>query len=103
MSYRALPGIALLVLLPSAILAQNSPPTRKPTVEDARAFLNRVEKELLDLNVETSRAQWVQSNFITDDTEALSAIANERSTAATVRFVKEAQRFDGMALPEEMQ
>ena len=44
-----------------------------PTVDDARKFLDDAEKNLLILNVESNRADWVHANFITYDTEALSA------------------------------
>jgi peptidyl-dipeptidase A len=98
MSSRALPGIALLIFSAVAGSAQ----TGKPTIAEARAFLDRVEKELLVLSNEAGRAAWVQANFITDDTEALAAVANERAISAQVKFVKEAKRFDGMSLPEDM-
>jgi peptidyl-dipeptidase A len=74
----------------------------KPTIADARAFLDRVEKELLDLTNNASRAQWVQATYITDDTEALAAQVSEKAIAATVRFAKEASQFDGVALPEDL-
>jgi peptidyl-dipeptidase A len=73
-----------------------------PTVADARAFLEKAEAQLLALNVESGRASWVQSTYITDDTEQLSALANERAIVATVRLAKEATRFDQVDLPPEM-
>ncbi len=102
MSKRALPGIALLVLSATAGLAQ-TPAAGKPTIAEARAFLDRVETELLTLSNEAGRAGWIQATYITDDTEAQAALANERAISAGVRFVKEAKRFDGMALPEDLQ
>ena len=70
MRSRALPGIVLLLsLLPATLAAGPSNPTTKPTIADVRAFLDRAEKELLDLANEANRAQWVQSTYITDDTE----------------------------------
>lgn len=87
---------SLLILLPSC-----SGPG-KPSAEEARKFLDDAEARLLALSDETNQAQWVQSNFITQDTEALSARANERMIKAAVEFSKQAARFDGVALPEEM-
>ena len=69
------------------------------TAAEAQAFIDRAEQELLQLNVEASRAGWVQSTYITDDTEILSAKANERLIARAVELVKQAGRFDALDLP----
>lgn len=74
----------------------------KPSVDDARAFLERVESRLLALSEEAGRASWVQATHITGDTEILAAQANERQIAATVAFAKEATRFDGVELPPDL-
>ena len=58
-------------------------PQKPATVEDARAFLADAEEKLLALSTNASRASWVQSTFITDDTEILAAQANEKLIAAT--------------------
>jgi peptidyl-dipeptidase A len=68
---------------------------------DPKAFLDRVESRLLELSTEAGRASWVQSNFITSDTELLAAAANERAINATVQFVKEAKQFDRLKLPPD--
>ena len=46
---------------------------KKPTVTDAKAFLDAAESKLLVLSVESSRADWVNKTYITDDTETLAA------------------------------
>ena len=74
----------------------------KPTAKEAAAFLAEAEPRLLALANEASRAGWVQSTYITDDTEALAAQANERVIAATVVYAKRAARFDGVKLPPEV-
>lgn len=84
-----------------AILAASGCRTA-PTVEEARQFLERAESELLQLSNEASQAAWVQSTYITLDTEALAAKANERLITAGVRFAKEAAKYEKAALPEEM-
>ena len=53
------------------------------------------------LAVEASRAGWVQSTYITDDTEALAAKANERLINAGVDYAKMAVRFDKVKLPPD--
>ncbi len=46
--------------------------------------------------MDASRASWVQSTYITDDTEILAAQANEKLIAATAAVAKKASRFDGL-------
>jgi len=65
----------------------------------AKAFLEEAEGRLLALATEASRAGWVQSTYITDDTEILSAASNERLIGASVVYAKKAARFDGAGLP----
>ncbi len=74
-----------------------------PSAEEARRFLERAESELLELSNEASRAAWVQSTYITLDTEALAAKANERLITASVRLAKEAAKYEKTALPEDLQ
>ncbi|MGA9626207.1 MAG: M2 family metallopeptidase [Bryobacteraceae bacterium] len=71
---------------------------RKPTPEEARKFIDDVEQKLLVLNVDSARADWVKSTYITDDTETLSAKLDERAIAATVEYAKQSTRFDGLQL-----
>jgi len=86
--------VVLLLPLSSVLLADEA-----PTVAEADAFLATAEARLLELVIELSRAQWVQSNFITGDTETLAAMAYERMIAEAMEFAKGATRFDGMELP----
>lgn len=74
----------------------------QPTTEDARKFLAGAEEKLLALGVEDQQADWVHENFITDDTEAVSAKADQRSIDESVRLAKEATRFDKLDLPPDM-
>src|ERR1700683_2017414 len=73
-----------------------------PTVDDARKFLDQAEKNLLTLSTEASRADWVRANFITFDTESISALADERQIAESVRLAKGATRFDSLKLPPDI-
>jgi peptidyl-dipeptidase A len=74
----------------------------KPTVEEAVKFVEAAEARLLGLSIEQQRADWVKSTFITDDTEMLAALANQRLIEANVNYAKEATRFDGAKLPPEV-
>jgi len=74
----------------------------QPAVQDARKFLDDAERRLLVLSNEAQQATWVQENFITSDTEALAALANQRATDEQVRLAKESKRFDALALPPDL-
>src|SRR5579863_61243 len=92
-------------LMPALLIATScSTPVAGPgaSVEDAKQFLADTEDKLNTLNVEGQRADWVHENFITDDTEALSAKADQRSIDEQVRRAKDATRFDKVTLPEDM-
>jgi peptidyl-dipeptidase A len=73
-----------------------------PTVEEARAFLADAEAQLLDLGVKASRANWVQENFITEDTQHNAADANQLLNTLSVDLAKKAKRFDAVQLPAEV-
>ena len=75
--------------------ASTSPP-RSPKPQE---FIQHAETRLNDLNVKASRAAWVQSNFITDDTEQMAAEANEVLIGATTELAKQATRFDHLKMP----
>ena len=72
-----------------------------PTVEEARAFVDDAEARLLEVWIDAARADWVQANFITDETTAIAASAQTVVIGATMELATEAARFDGVALPEE--
>ena len=61
---------------------------------EAEAFMKNAEAQLLDLGVRAGRASWVQENFITDDTETMSAQAQEKLTAVSTQLALDARRFD---------
>ena len=65
-----------------------------PSAADAKAFLDNVNETMKTLGIEQGRAGWVQQNFITDDTEAIAARANQLAIDAGARFAKEAVKFD---------
>ena len=74
----------------------------KATVAEAEQFMNQAEARLNEIEVKAARASWVQENFITDDTQALSADAQDQLTAATTELIEQAKRFDGLSLPPEL-
>jgi peptidyl-dipeptidase A len=91
--------VALLTLgLPSTGAAEV---VKAPTAEEAKQFVDAAEQHLLKLWIDAGRADWVKSTYITDDTETLAAIMNEKAIAAAVDYAKKATQFDGMTLPAE--
>lgn len=96
-------AVALTVCVVTACSSPPAPQTPAPQPDEgAVEFLRRGEQRLMDLSIRTGRAQWVQANFITHDTEVLAAEANEALTAATVELAKAAARFDTTQLAPEV-
>ena len=77
-------------------------PPKKPTVNDAQAFVDDAEKQLFDLEIKAQRAAWVEENFITVDTEQMAADANQEVTAKGVLLSRGAHRFESISLPPEL-
>ena len=78
---RLMVAVALTALF-SAARAQTS----TPTAAQADAFVAQAEKELADFSLLANRAQWINSTYITDDTDALAAEFGARSTEMGARF-----------------
>ncbi len=93
------PAPAVSLSLPS--LAPTAA-TTAPTVDDARAFLAQVDKDLHDLWARRDRAAWVSLTYITDDTESLAAAGEQATAEYVTKKVQEAKRFDGLALPPDL-
>ena len=105
--FLTIPAIAILSLLAAAWLvptshAGNGQAQQKPTASEALAFLEQAETRLLELWSKSARASWVQTNFITEDTERLAAGAHKDVIAAATELAHDATRFDGVALPEDV-
>lgn len=74
----------------------------RPTAEDAEQFVLEVEAGLLRIWAARDRAAWVNQTFITEDTEALVAAAEE-ATAEYVRdAIERAKQFEGLELSPEV-
>ena len=86
---------ALLTCLCAVALSCAS---RKPTSEEARQFVDSLEPKLMALNIDSGRADWIKSTYITGDTEDISARLDQRAIDAQVDYAKQSTRFDGLAL-----
>jgi peptidyl-dipeptidase A len=74
----------------------------KATVTEAEKFIADAEKQLFALSVKSSRADWVKSTFITDDTETISAEANRDLIATTTELAEKSRRFEGLDLSPDV-
>lgn len=74
----------------------------QPTVQDAKEFLENAEQEKTVLNEYQARVEWVNNNFITDDTNWLASKASEKSSLLDTRLANEAKQFNGVVVPDDM-
>jgi peptidyl-dipeptidase A len=91
---------AFLILAGAPSFAQG--PTQGTTEADARKLVEEASARLMELGVEASRAQWVQSTYINYDTEMLAAQRNEVLLTAAVEYAQRATRFNDVKLPEDL-
>jgi peptidyl-dipeptidase A len=96
-SLLALAGVLLSV---SPALAESAAASQ-PTVAEALAFIDSAEEELNAIEIDVARAQWVEETYITDDTVALLAQAEDRQIARQTELIGQARRFDSLDLPPE--
>jgi peptidyl-dipeptidase A len=72
----------------------------KPTVAEAERFVADSEKKLDQLGLDAGRAEWVAENFITLDTETLTAQANEHYLTVSGDIALKARRYNGLKVSE---
>jgi peptidyl-dipeptidase A len=72
-----------------------------PTAAGAKSFLDTANATTLRLGIQQGQAGWVQQTFITDDTEAIAARANQAANEAGAKFAKEAVQYDGVQVSAE--
>ncbi|MGZ3183424.1 MAG: M2 family metallopeptidase [Telluria sp.] len=97
---RLAPLAAAVLAAASAYAAPKAP--AKPTVAEAERFVKEAEDNLTRLDFDSARADWVSQNFITDDTEAMSADAGERRLTAAGQYALKARRYKDLKLPEDV-
>jgi len=75
---------------------------QKTGAADAGTFIKEAEKRYLSVSIKDSRASWVQSNFITDDTEAIAADSKDTLIAAIKELADQSRQFDGQQLSPDV-
>src|SRR5262245_55504262 len=94
---------AILVVLSFAgCSASDSSSLSADATSDAKKFVDDLNQTMLRLVNESNQASWVAENFITDDTEAITARANKAYIDAIARFAKEAVKFDKTDVPADI-
>ncbi len=94
--------VSVGLVLMSCTNNPNTVATGSSSKDEAEKFIDDAEKRLMDLSVKGSRADWVKSNFVTDDTEALAADANDNLIAATTELAEQAQKYEKLDLSPEV-
>jgi peptidyl-dipeptidase A len=97
-------GVLFLLSVGLALMSCTDP-NSAPTAgsgNDAEKFIADAEKRLMELSIKSARADWVKSTFITDDTEALAAGANENLIAATTELAEQARRYENADVSPEV-
>src|SRR3954471_15410287 len=96
--------IRSLILVASCLAAAGcaqSSSKPAPTAADAKTFLDEANATTLTLGIQQGQAGWVQQTFITDDTEAIAARANQAANEAGAKFAKESVQFDNVQVPAD--
>ncbi len=73
-----------------------------PTIQEAKEFLEQAEKDIVELRGYAAKVYWIQANFITQDTNALAAMAGAQGAKLSTRLANEAKRFNDLSLPTDM-
>jgi peptidyl-dipeptidase A len=76
-----------------------APAAAAPTPEDAKKFLAEVDADLRRVWTHAARASWVNQTYITDDSDQLSAAAEEANMEYLARTIQASTRFAGLSLP----
>jgi len=66
----------------------------KSAAADAERVLDQAQRELAEIAHRASQARWVNSTYITDDTDAIAQRANAEQMRARLHWAKQAARFN---------
>ncbi|MFC4255487.1 peptidase M2 family protein [Altererythrobacter xixiisoli] len=103
---KSLASVALFALaagLGAPAMAQQSTPTAATpasaaaafpmTPQGAADFIAAAEKDFADFSVEAARVSWINSTYITEDTDAVMAVYGARATEKSVQYALDAARY----------
>ncbi len=75
---------------------------KAPTVEEAKAFLDKAEADLAKLSKETAPVYWAQATNITDETNKAAAEAGARATKIAVDYANQTKKYKDVDLPPDL-
>ncbi len=75
--------------------------TQATADKTAKEFIDGVNQEAAELNVEAAAAHWVNATYITIDTSLLAAKATEKGLEFQSRIVEESRKYAGMEMDED--
>src|SRR5215207_5597609 len=78
----------ITMIATSGVITAQKAAISRPTVVEAERFTADAERRVSDPSLRSSRADWINATYITDDTEALSADAASELTAAITELAK---------------
>ena len=97
-------GVSLFLFIAVTVAGctsgSSSPADASP--EAAKQFIDNANETILRLGLEGGQAAWIAANFITDDSEALNARANQRFIDAVAKFAKDAVKYDKTEVPPDV-
>jgi peptidyl-dipeptidase A len=93
-------AVGVMLAMPLGASAAPKAAASRPTVADAERFVAESEQTLEKIGIDAQRAEWVAENFITTDTETITAQANERYLTASGEIALKARRYNGLRLPD---
>lgn len=86
-------GLAVPAMAQQSAPAAQATPAFPMTPQGAADFVAAAETDLFDYSVEASRVNWVNANFVTVDTDALTAAINAVGTEKSVKYALEAAKY----------
>ena len=87
-------------LLVCATVAAAAAPAlaKRATPAEAKKWAADLDPQLRAVYVKQATSDWINQNFITDDTERASTTATDELLAAQLKAIRESRRFDGLKL-----
>ncbi len=99
---RLLAGLLLAGIPATFAACRVSAPSPTPSAEDAAKFVATVNESILELAREQQQAGWVAATYITPDTQAITARANQAYIDAVARSAKDAARFNDVQVSADV-
>ena len=95
-------GLLLAAALTAIAACKVFAPTAAPPAEEVARFVSSVNDTMLKLGREQQQAAWVAATYITPDTEAISARADQTFIDAVARNARDAARLNAQDVPPDV-